>query len=149
MTKKLFVGIGLAIVAAIVGCASQTEMMAPFVNVSIYRGVDSSNAGRAKLGPGQFAFNADLSTFSSPASAPVQKACNYMFTATPAVAAVGASGAVVGLPGYVATFDDHPQGHWSIAAPPGTAAVDAASAVSTYTQANRGNVVNGTNLACN
>ena len=119
-------------------------------DVDIYRGVDAKPNGKATLSPSQFNFNPDLSTFNHPALAPTQKACNYRFTVVlQGVPAVNVQGPVQGLPGYVATFDNDPEGHWGIAHPANISANAAKAAVSQYAQANRGNVMNGTKNNCN
>ncbi|RCK43896.1 hypothetical protein TH25_20890 [Thalassospira profundimaris] len=120
-------------------------------DVDIYRGVDANqNTGRASLAPSQFRFNPDLSTFNNPANAPVQKSCNFRFTVTLAGnPQQGANGPVVGLPGYTATFDNNPQGHWGIIHPTNVTADQAKQAVADYAQANRGRVVNGALNNCN
>lgn len=137
-------------VSVFVGC--QSVMAVP-----IYRGVDASPNGRASLAPGQFNFNPTLSTFDLPANAPVQKPCNYQFDVTGGnlspIPVVGEHGDItgpgLGLPGYTATFDDNPHGHWGITQPNGVSADQAKAAVSLLAQANRGNVVNGTQVNCN
>jgi len=153
MNKQMYAAVGLAVAALVVGCATKPEAPQNTVNVQIEREVDANaNTGRATLSPGQFRFNPTLSTFAPPAIAPVLKACKYQFTAqgVPTPVVVGASGTVQGLPGYVATFDDQPQGHWGIAAPPGETPASAAAAVSAYAQQNRGNVRQGTSaVPCN
>jgi len=134
--------------------APPPAQQAPLFNFDVYRGVNANaNSGLASLAPGQFAFNPELSTFDNPQLAPVQKPCNYRFQVTnlpgnpPPVQ--GIAGAVTGLLGYTATFDNNPPGHWSINAPAGVTPQQAAAAVSVYALANRGNVVNGTQQNCN
>lgn len=137
-------------ITGLCGCLGLQSAIA----ADIYRGVDANvNTGRASLAPGQFNFNPTLSTFGNPALAPVQKPCNYRFQVLgpniqdPPVP--GNVGDVTGLPGYTAFFDDNPPGHWGIIHPPGVTPLDAKAAVSAYAQANRGNVVNGTQNNCN
>jgi hypothetical protein len=142
----------LLLVAALwapAGCTTpgRSGVGAPMVTIPVYRGVGRNGNGRAQLSPSQFRFNNDLSTFGAPTNSP----CNYQFdiTGIPAnPAQPGDSGPVSGLPGYVATFDDVPPGHWSIARPVGTSTTAARQAVSVYAQANRGFVVAGAQ-ACN
>lgn len=116
----------------------------------IYRGVDANASNKATLSPSQFNFTgepATLSTFSIPNGAPVQKPCNYRFEVTgPNIqdpTAQGDSGAVTGLDGYTATFDNDPIGHWGITRPDGVTVAEAKIAVSDYAKATRGNVVYG------
>jgi hypothetical protein len=132
--------------------AEETQPPTPEVvgnyNVTVYRGVDAKGNGRATLSPSQFRFNPDLSTFDAPGHAPVLKPCNYslMVTGVPnQPAQPNDTGTVAGVPGnFVATFDNNPAGHWSIASQP-----DAGAIFSTYAQANRGQIVNGTQQNCN
>jgi hypothetical protein len=122
-------------------------------DVDIYRGVDANpNSGLASLAPGQFRFNPTLSTFLLPAQAPVLKACNYRFHLTDVAhdpPQTNDTGNVTGLPGYIATYDDNPPGHWGIQQPNGVTPDEAKAAVSAYALLNRGNVVNGTQNNCN
>jgi hypothetical protein len=139
----LFIAVGLYI---FLGCQSAMA-------VYIYRGVDANaNTGLASLAPSQFNFNPDLSTFDNPALAPVQKPCNYRFDVTgPNIQnppQPGNVGDITGLPGYSATFNNNPLGHWSISPPAGVSQQGAKTAVSAFAKANRGNVVNGTLQNC-
>jgi len=146
MKKLIYVALGLGVAVLAVGCATRSPVPQMVINVSIDREVDAAANGRATLSPGQFAFNPTLSTFAPPAVAPVLKACKYRFTVVgvPTPVVVGASGPVQGLPGYVATFNDQPPGHWDMAIPPGQTAASAAAGVSAYAQQNRGNLQQGT-----
>lgn len=121
---------------------------------TIYRGVDAnSNNGKAKLSPSQFRFNPDMSTFNAATYVTIAKDCWYTFTVTvneDPPPAVGHSGQVNELPpGYIATFDNDPPGHWSVAHPANVTADAAKVVVAQYAQANRGNLVNGTRADCN
>jgi hypothetical protein len=121
--------------------------------VTLYRGVGVSNpnTGRATLNPGAFRFDpvsgvpgsVELSTFDSIVAASAANGaypCYLTFTAS-AVPVVGASGVVLGLPGYVATYDNNPAGHWSIMAPAGVSSAVARGDVSVYAQAGRPGVL--------
>ncbi|HEX8698270.1 MAG TPA: hypothetical protein VF815_05505 [Myxococcaceae bacterium] len=160
--------LGIAAVAVqvlwgLAGCAAQQEearkepVQAARLRpdqLYIYRGVDQSNpgTGRASLAPSQFNFNPELSTFDNPGMAPVLKPCNYRFTVSNVAhqpPQPGDTGAVDGLPGYTATFDNNPPGHWGIQHPAGVTPAQAKTAVSQYAQDNRDNVINGTAVNCN
>ncbi len=125
-------------------------------DVHVYRGVNANaNSGIASTSPGQFSFTgipAALSTFDSVDGAPVAKPCLFRFTVTgvahdPAVA--GDTGTIAGLPGYTATFDNDPEGHWSITMPGGVDALQARAEVSLFASnpANRV-IVNGSQNNC-
>jgi hypothetical protein len=121
--------------------------------VTLYRGVDANKTGKANLSPSAFRFDpvsgvpnaVELSTFNSidAASAVKPYPCFLTFSAS-AVSMVGATGAVSGLPGYIATYDNDPAGHWSIMAPLNVSSSVARSAVSSYAQAGRPGVLAST-----
>ncbi len=151
-----FVALWLMLLAP-TGCARHSKAAAPadapkvgLHDFYIFRGVNANaNNGNAQLGPAQFGFP-NMSTFGNPAQAPVPRPCNYRFQVTGVAndpPHVGDSGPVTGLPGFTATFDDNPPGHWTVTAPAADPAP--ATTVSAYAQANRaGNVVNGTQQNC-
>ena len=152
MNKQLCAAVALGFAVLVVGCATRPESAQVLINVSVDREVDANANGRATLSPSQFGFNPTLSTFAPPAVAPVLKACKYRFTVVgvPTPVVVGANGPVQGLPGYVATFNNQPPGHWDIAIPPGQTAASAAAGVSAYAQLNRGSIQQGTSpVPCN
>jgi hypothetical protein len=138
-------------VSVFVGC--QSVMAVP-----IYRGVDANvNTGLASLAPGQFTWTpvnqvgSTLSTFNVPS---LIKSCNFQFDVTggnlqnpPQPGEHGdITGPGLGLPGYTATFDNNPPGHWSITHPVGINDQQARTAVSAFAILNRavpGVLVNG------
>ncbi|GFZ97299.1 hypothetical protein [Dyella caseinilytica] len=134
---------GLFAVALAIGLVAGSA----WADVYIYRGLSADSKGNAKLNPGTFKFNDDLSTFDQPIAG---AKCNYRFTVTnlPDPIEKEDEGDVEGLAGYRASFDDDPKGHWSIKAPEGVSTEDAAKAVAEYAKANKGNIVNGTQDNC-
>lgn len=140
-------------VSAMLAAASIFSL--PAEAFDVYRGVDAAANGNARLNPGTFRFNPELSTF-SPRVRTGGK-CNVRFTVQNLPnnpPQQGDQGDVAGLPqhngnSYTATFDNVPPGHWSVAQPAGVLAATAQQEVSQWAQANRANVVeNGSQANC-
>lgn len=102
----------LSIAASVVALSACTVGPEPLNNTTIYRGLSAKNNGAAKLSPGEFRFNPDLSTSTNLTLIKKNRTCAFGFI-------VSETGNVVGLPGYTAenTPTSTDPDHWSIYKP--------------------------------